>query len=92
MKILWEMSASTAFDQMPLHSRKAVTVAMHRLAQNNPVGRPELKAVQGLPPFRGQPVKSLRVSNDLRALVAVTSDTVHVIDLVRREQLHRLGG
>jgi hypothetical protein len=92
MKIRWEMSASTAYDQMPEAKRRSVNVALHRLAGDNHQLRPELKTVLGIAPFNGRPVKSMRASDDLRVLVAITPDTVHVIDIVRREQLRRLGG
>jgi mRNA-degrading endonuclease RelE of RelBE toxin-antitoxin system len=87
MIVDWDFAAEAFLDQLPSQERAKVIHAVQKLS-TVPDGSDEtqLRKLAGVQ----NDLYSLRVGGDLRVLVRKRSDTITVVDVVRRSQVEGL--
>jgi mRNA-degrading endonuclease RelE of RelBE toxin-antitoxin system len=92
MKIDWEFTAQTFFDQLPKREQDQVARSVDFVAKNWEAAlmRAQLKALQAPDKNTGNQLYSLRAGSDLRVLMFRRENSIVVVDVVRQSQIERL--
>jgi hypothetical protein len=88
MKVSWELTALSFFDQLPRREQAVVERAVLRLADN--WDQSHLRRLKGLSSKDGRSLLELRAGPDLRVLLYRHGQRIVVVDILRHSQIERL--